>query len=468
MSSDLSTKENDRTPGPDRPIAIHVESLSKLYHIYEQPRDRLKQFVMPRLQRMVGRAPRRYFKEYWALHDVSFDVRRGEAVGIVGRNGAGKSTLLQLICGTLTPTAGAANINGRVAALLELGAGFNPEFTGRENVYMSAALLGLTKAEVDARYEDILAFADIGDFVNQPVKVYSSGMYVRLAFAVIAHVDADILIVDEALAVGDSVFVQKCMRFLRAFRDRGTLLFVSHDTGSVLNFCDRAIWLDKGHVRMHASAQDVVTQYIEYCAQEVYGDAVKLKTIKAERKPEETAARPQYEHRAEEETKLTLFSNIHNSDGWTSEAARIESVELTDRQGGQLSVFRGGEQVTLRIQASAAKALDSVIIGFFVKDRLGQSLFGEHTYTYVPQPCPMAAGEVLEAEFDFTIPLLPDGDYSMTVSIAEGTPWDNVQHHWLHDAVLIRVASTKLRYGLMGIPFEHVAVRSMGSVEDLR
>ena len=462
MSSDANATGNVQVP-QERPVAIHVESLSKLYQIYEHPRDRLKQFILPRVSGLMGRARRDYFREYWALRDVSFDVRRGEAVGIVGRNGAGKSTLLQLICGTLTPTTGSAHIHGRVAALLELGAGFNPEFTGRENVYMSATLLGLTRQEIDERYEDILAFADIGDFVNQPVKVYSSGMYVRLAFAVIAHVDADIMIVDEALAVGDSVFVQKCMRFLRSFRERGTLLFVSHDTGSVLNFCDRAIWLDKGHVRMHASAQDVVTEYIEYCAQEVYGEAVKLKSIKGERPKEQVVPARREASQVEEETKLTLFSNIHNSDGWTSEAARIESVELLDRGLSPLNVFRGGEQVTLRIRASAVRALESTIIGFFVKDRLGQSLFGEHTYTYVPQPCSMAAGETLEAEFDFTIPLLPDGDYSMTVSIAEGNPWDNVQHHWLHDAVLIKVASTKLRYGLVGVPFERVAVKSLGT-----
>ncbi len=463
MSSDTRNDAvADEFSGAEKPVAIHVESLSKLYQIYDHPRDRLKQFVLPRVGAMLGKAHRNYFREYWALRDVSFDVRRGEAVGIVGRNGAGKSTLLQLICGTLTPTTGNAHIHGRVAALLELGAGFNPEFTGRENVYMSATLLGLTRQEIDERYEDIVAFADIGDFVNQPVKVYSSGMYVRLAFAVIAHVDADIMIVDEALAVGDSVFVQKCMRFLRSFRERGTLLFVSHDTGSVLNFCDRAIWLDKGHVRMHASAQDVVTEYIEYCAQEVYGEAVKLKSIKGERRKDDVPAGPQLA-KVEEETKLTLFSNIHNSDGWTSEAARIDSVELLDRSLNPLNVFRGGERVTLRIRASAARDLESTIIGFFVKDRLGQSLFGEHTYTYVPQPCAMVAGETLEAEFDFTIPLLPDGDYSMTVSIAEGNPWDNVQHHWLHDAVLIKVASTKLRYGLVGVPFDRVAVKSLGA-----
>ena len=216
-------------------LAIRVEHLSKCYQIYERPQDRLKQ--------SLWRGRRQFFREFWALRDLSCTLRRGETVGVIGRNGSGKSTLLQMICSTLTPTAGTIHVNGRVAALLELGAGFNPEFTGRENVRMNAALLGLTPSEIDARLPAILAFADIDDFVDQPVKTYSSGMFVRLAFAVIAHVDADILIIDEALAVGDGFFTQKCMRFLREFRENGTLLFVSHDTSAVLNLCDRALWL---------------------------------------------------------------------------------------------------------------------------------------------------------------------------------------------------------------------------------
>jgi len=222
-------------------IAIKVENLSKCYHIYDQPHDRLKQIVLPRLGGFVGLTPKQYYQEFWALRDVSFEVKKGETVGIIGRNGSGKSTLLQMICGTLNPTSGSIQTQGRIAALLELGSGFNPEFTGRENVYMNGAVLGLSREEIDARFDAIAAFADIGQFIEQPVKTYSSGMMVRLAFAVIAHVDADILVIDEALAVGDAFFTQKCMRFLRAFMKTGTVLFVSHDTGSVRNLCARAI-----------------------------------------------------------------------------------------------------------------------------------------------------------------------------------------------------------------------------------
>src|SRR5262249_21598801 len=213
-----------------------------------------------------------YYREFWALRDVSFEVHKGETVGIIGRNGAGKSTLLQILCGTLHPNNGAVTVIGRVAALLELGSGFNPEFSGRENVYLNASVLGLSRNEVEDRFDDIAAFADIGDFIDRPVKTYSTGMLVRLAFAVAAHVDADILVIDEALAVGDAFFVQKCMRWLRAFMRRGTLLFVSHDAGSVVNLCDRAIWLHNGALVMDDSARLVTETYLQSLAEEAYGD----------------------------------------------------------------------------------------------------------------------------------------------------------------------------------------------------
>jgi lipopolysaccharide transport system ATP-binding protein len=244
-------------------IAISVANLSKCYQIYETPRDRLKQFVAPRLQRMAGQTAKHYFREFWALKDVSLQVKKGETIGIIGRNGSGKSTLLQMICGTLTPTAGSIKTNGRVAALLELGSGFNPEFTGRDNIYMNASVLGLSNEDIDTRFSDIVAFADIGDFIEQPVKTYSSGMMVRLAFAVIANVDADILVIDEALAVGDAFFTQKCMRFLRDFMTRGTVLFVSHDTASIRSLCNRAIWLDKGQIVEMGQPKDVTERYLE-------------------------------------------------------------------------------------------------------------------------------------------------------------------------------------------------------------
>ena len=235
-------------------IALSVKNISKCFEMYEKPVHRLFQTLFA--------GHRTFYREFWALRDVSFDVRRRECVGIIGRNGAGKSTLLQIITGTLQPTGGTVERRGRVAALLELGSGFNPEFTGRENVYMNASILGLTKEEIDARYQAILDFAEIGEFIDQPVKTYSSGMMVRLAFAVVAHVDADILVVDEALAVGDAFFQQKCMRFIRKFKEEHTILFVSHDTGAVVNLCDRGVLLEGGQVKMIGSPKEVSEQYL--------------------------------------------------------------------------------------------------------------------------------------------------------------------------------------------------------------
>lgn len=243
-------------------LAIRVNNLSKRYEIYGTPRDRLKQFILPHLQFGNEGKKEKYFKEFWALQDVSFDVRKGETIGIVGRNGAGKSTLLQMICGTLTPSSGQVVVHGRVAALLELGSGFNPDFTGRENVYMNAAVLGFTKEETEAKFDQIAAFADINHFIDQPVKTYSSGMIARLAFAVAVQVEPDVLVIDEALSVGDMAFQEKSFTKMKQIRDRGTsILFVSHSPSAVRNFCDRAIWIDAGKMRAIGERLEVCDQY---------------------------------------------------------------------------------------------------------------------------------------------------------------------------------------------------------------
>lgn len=245
-------------------FAIKVENLSKCYQIYDRPQDRLKQSIYPRLQRLASKPIQQYFREFWALRDVSFEVKKGETIGVIGRNGSGKSTLLQIICGTVSPTGGRAKAQGRIAALLELGSGFNPDFTGRENVYLNGVLLGLTKEEVDARFDDITAFADIGDFIDQPVKTYSSGMFVRLAFAIQANVDPEILVVDEALAVGDVFFVHRCMARFHELKDKGTtILLVSHDATAIKTLCDRAVWLKNSWMEKIGDAGPVVDAYLE-------------------------------------------------------------------------------------------------------------------------------------------------------------------------------------------------------------
>lgn len=442
-------------------FAIKVENLSKCYQIYERPQDRLKQLIFPRLQRLARVQPHQYFHEFWALKDVSFAIEKGETLGIIGRNGSGKSTLLQMICGTLNPTDGSVQTNGRIAALLELGSGFNPEFTGRENVYLNAAVLGLSKEQVDERFEDIAAFADIGEFIEQPVKTYSSGMYVRLAFAVIAHVNAQVLVIDEALAVGDAIFTQKCMRFIRSFREKGTLVFVSHDSASVLNLCQKVIWLNNGAVSMLGEAKTVVEAYLQYTFQEISGDQVKLFALKADipknNDPDE-AVKTVSDYQAE----ATVTDNFFAAQGWKTGEAEIISLALTHTEDVSENIFRGGERVCMRITARAMGDLDQPILGFLVKDRLGQDLFGENTLAFTGlQSTRIYAGQTFCGEFIFKLPMLPNGQYAVMASVANGNLYSNVQHHWLHDALIINVSSSKVRYGLVGIAFEHVELKVM-------
>lgn len=437
---------------------IEITGLSKCYQIYNSPKDRLLQ--------MFFRSRKQLYREFWALKDVSFTLKKGETVGIIGRNGSGKSTLLQMICGTLNPTDGIVKVNGRIAALLELGAGFNPEFTGHENIFMAASLYGLTNEQIRERYEKILAFADIGDYIDQPVKTYSSGMYVRLAFAVIAHVDADILVVDEALAVGDAVFTQKCMRFIRKFKENGTLLFVSHDTHSVLNLCDKAIWLHKGEMIAAGKAKKITEQYLQYTLQEVYGDEAKLDTIKKDSQSETPGGNYQFSD-SEANISSSVFdynsqygisNNLSDANGWKTGAGEIIDVSFIKLVDNNLNpLFKGGEKVKLRITAALSEIFDSPILGFLVKDRLGQVLFGENTLPFTDKNTfKPGAGDKIAAEFVFTLPMLPNGEYSMMVSLANGDINNHVQHHWLHDALIINVSSSEVRWGLVGIKFDDV------------
>ncbi|CAA9891197.1 ABC transporter ATP-binding protein [Candidatus Methylobacter favarea] len=446
-------------------IAIRVSNLSKCYQIYDNPRDRLKQFVAPRLQRLSLQKPRQYFREFWALKDVSFEVKKGQTVGIIGRNGSGKSTLLQMICGTLNPTSGSVQTTGRIAALLELGSGFNPEFTGRENVYMNGAVLGLSHAQIAARFNDIAAFADIGEFIDQPTKVYSSGMTVRLAFAVIAHVDADILVIDEALAVGDAFFTQKCMRFLRTFMKTGTVLFVSHSTDSIKSMCNHAVWLEKGQVLQEGAPKQVCELYLEafYEAQQGKSSTTRLKAFK---KTDDSLPlkdqRLEFINTSNLRNDLQIFKFDPDAASFGKGGAQIHDVRLLDENEHPLAWIVGGEKVTLRVIVHTYQDLDSPIIGFYVKDRLGQALFGDNTFlTYREQPVLCEEGKELQADFVFYMPLLPSGEYSITIAIANGTQEIHEQQHWIHDAVLFKSESSSVASGLIGIPMLEVKLQSL-------
>lgn len=435
-------------------VAIKVENLSKSYQIYEKPRDRLAQMFL--------RGRRQLYREFWALKDVSFEIRRGETVGIIGRNGSGKSTLLQLICGTLAQTTGSIQTHGRVAALLELGSGFNPEFSGRENVYLNASILGLTPEEIEARYEDIVQFADIGDHMEQPVKTYSSGMYVRLAFAVIAHVDADILVIDEALAVGDAVFTQKCMRYIRDFRKRGTLLFVSHDMNSVLNLCEKAVWLDHGQVRRQDEAKTIAEEYLQFTLQSVYGGVTELETIKnsdASKKVEKDTYPPKNKTKPLDayDSQFEISENIDNANGWADGGGKITRLQLQLEDGSVPAVFQGGEMVRMVAEANVSTDMANPILGFIFRDRMGQDLFGENTLPFnAGGSAFVKAGERVCAEFVFQLPMLPNGDYAVMASLASGDLYNNIQHHFLHDALIVHVSNSRIRWGLVGVPFYDV------------
>jgi lipopolysaccharide transport system ATP-binding protein len=450
----------------DQNYAISIENIGKCYGIYESPSDRLKQFVLPRLQKTIGRPQKTYFREFWALKDVSFRIEKGETVGIIGRNGSGKSTLLQIICGTLTPTCGTVRTRGRIAALLELGSGFNPEFTGRENVFMNASVLGLSHAEISERFDRIASFADIGSFIDQPVKIYSSGMFVRLAFAVIAHVDADILVIDEALAVGDAIFTQKCMRYIREFQERGTLLFVSHDIGSVQNLCKTGVWLGQGAVQQIGSSQEVSESYLQYTLQETYGNSAKLNAVSrtlddaVEQKPAAVNSAPNDTPAIDYKAALIVADNLNRAKGWETGSARIVAVNLECIGRKNDGVFLGGEQVKLTIHAKAIEPLDQPILGFTVRDRLGQELFGENTLPYTDShPISIPKESDFDAEFTFVLPMLPNGQYAVMASVAGGSLYNHVQHHFLHDALILTVSSSKIRWGLVGLNFQQVTLK---------
>jgi lipopolysaccharide transport system ATP-binding protein len=437
-------------------VAIACQAIGKSYNIYRHPQDRLKQVLFGRW--------RRYFHEYWALHDLTLTVGATETLGIIGRNGSGKSTLLQMIAGTLQPSTGTIKINGRVAALLELGAGFNPEFSGRENIYMAATLLGLSAHDVDRKLDDIIGFAAIGDFIEQPVKLYSSGMYARLAFAVAAHVNADIMILEEILSVGDVAFTQKCMRFIRKFKEKGTLLFVSHDTGAVLNLCDRVAWIDRGRLREIGNPKEVCHNYIVAMEQE-RDDSSSLRIGGRKRDAPLAADRVLRDVRADLLESLDRRNQIETFDfdpdapWFGTRHAEITDVALETPNGERTTVLTGGEEIVLRIVCRTLVQLSHPIVGFLVKDRLGQVLFGDNTWlSYRADDIAVPMEHSFSSTFRFQMPYLPTGDYSIMTAIVDGTQENYVSHHWIEDALSFRVHSSHVARGLVGIPMLEIKV----------
>lgn len=409
--------------------AISVRGLSKCFQIYDKPIDRLKQSLYARSRQRLGLPLKSYYREFWALRDVSFDIWPGQTVGIVGRNGSGKSTLLQLICGTLTPTSGMVEVDGRVAALLELGSGFNPEFTGRENVYLNGAVLGLTREEVDERFDAIVSFADIGEFLDHPVKTYSSGMVVRLSFAVAINVDPQILVVDEALAVGDELFQRKCFARIEAIRDAGaTILFVSHSGGTVVELCDHAILLDGGEMISQGQPKQIIGKYQKL----LYAPAEKRDMIRSEiassdesgfgsqggapavrHAPVATGGSTEDPCDEYEDEGLKPQSAIE----YESIGARIESPEVLTLSGERVNCLRRGRSYRYRYQVRFDRAAKNVRFSMLIKTTSGLELGGSISEPTASQGLDQVGGGALvTVEFRFDCNLNP-GTYFLNAGV---------------------------------------------------
>jgi len=431
-------------------IAIKVNNLRKCYQIYDTPRDRLKQFVIPRLQKLSRQSPKQYFREFWALKDVSFEIKKGETVGIIGRNGSGKSTLLQMICGTLTPTSGSVQTNGRIAALLELGSGFNPEFSGRENVYMNASVLGLSNEEIDKRFDDIVVFADIGDFIEQPVKTYSSGMMVRLAFAVAINVDPEILIVDEALSVGDELFQRKCFSRIEAIRANGaTILFVSHSGGTIIELCDRAVLMDAGDKLAIGTPKQIVGRYQKL----LYAPADKREAIREQIRRadvyfvasadivENTSHEERSPKEHAQELQESFDPNLKPSSmiEYESHGAYIGSPAVLSLAGKQINNLIRSKTYLYTYTVQFTKSACNVHFAMLIKTTSGVELGGgvsasgaRNSLAYVP------AGSNYRVEFRFCCALNP-GVYFLNAGVVGDVDGSETYLHRVIDIAMFRV-----------------------------
>ncbi len=397
---------------------VEFSNVSKSYPIYAKPGDRLKEIATFH--------KRRFHQDYWALRDVSFDVRRGETFCLVGQNGCGKSTLLQICAGILQPSSGTVSVNGRIAALLELGAGFNPEFSGRDNVYLNGAILGISAKEMDRKFADIAEFAEIGDFIHQPVKTYSSGMVVRLAFAVAINVDPEILLVDEALAVGDIYFRQRCLRKVHELRARGvTILFVSHATADVKALGDRALWLDHGQIMAVGNTERVVSQYLAAMAEK-----------DAHYQAQDILHHP---HAAVEAPAEIVEHIPHIDHRYGDGRAEILGIMVCDDAGRRLDVLTPDSGIVVRLSFRANKNLDRPIVGVTFRDQRGVDLAGSNTESEGRALPPMAAGEACTVDFHLEIPTLYSTSLSFSPAVANGTLDHFGICDWIDNAVVLQM-----------------------------
>ena len=435
---------------------IEASGLGKCYHIYDEPIDRLKQFVLPRLSRLVGREPRDYYESFWALTNVDFAVRQGETVGIVGKNGSGKSTLLQLICGTLNPTKGSIETSGRVAALLELGSGFNPEYTGHENVYMNGALLGLSRADIDARFDDIVEFSEIESFIHQPVKTYSSGMLMRLAFSVAVHTDPDILVIDEALAVGDERFQRKCFSKIESFRNEGkTILLVSHSGGTVVELCDRAFLLDGGEALAMGPPKEIISLYQKL----IYAAPSATERVRQEIRDRLVSLAPQQRQDESYDPSLVSKSRVE----YESHGVHISPHGITTTSGQQVNNLIRGREYVFTYGVTFNDRFEKVTFGMMIKTISGVELGGG---TSGPDFTGMTvdADATLQVDYHFRCSLTP-GTYFLNAGVKGSLNDDYTFLHRIADALCFRVLESEYGGATGVVDFGcRPAVTSVGQV----
>ncbi|WP_286787267.1 MULTISPECIES: ABC transporter ATP-binding protein [unclassified Pseudomonas] len=442
MSSELNQTKPYTVSLKDS-LAIDVTALSKCFHIYDLPRHRLQQLIFA----PIFNKNLKLYKEFWALRDISFKIYRGETIGIIGKNGSGKSTLLQIICGTLTPTSGRVETNGRVAALLELGSGFNPEFTGRENIYLNGAVLGLSKEEIDQRFEAIVHFADIGDFIEQPVKSYSSGMSVRLAFAVAINADPEILVIDEALSVGDELFQRKCFSRIEQIKKNGaTILFVSHSGGTVIELCDRAILIDSGQLLIDAAPKEVVGKYqkLLYASPQnreeirnsiLNGSIDSSKNKNSQNKKTEKLKLDEFHQNETFDASLVPSSTIaYEEKGACIEAPRIETLD-----GKKVNNIIRGKNYFYKYTVSFSEPAFLVRFGMLIKSLSGIELGGAISASKTSEGIPyVAAGQKIIVQFKFTCALNP-GLYFLNAGVQGTRDGAETYLHRLLDVATFRV-----------------------------
>ncbi len=410
-------------PGPAK--VIEVTDLGMRYRIYRAPIDRLKQIIV--------RTKRTYYREHWALRDISFDVERGTTFGIIGPNGCGKSTLLKIVAGLLTPTTGRVSRVGRVAALLELGAGFNPEYSGKDNVFLNGAILGLTRGEIRRLYPEIVEFSQLEEYMDQPVKTYSSGMFVRLAFSIAAHLEPEVLIIDEALAVGDAVFQHRCIRKLHELQHRGaTILFVTHDMNSVSSMCNRALWLDRGRVRLIGAPDQVVKHYLAWAY-------------------------------SQQDRELKMESTVSTGPAalrYGNGKATLLDSQLFDAEGEATRIAHAGKVYSVRLQAECRDDVAAPILGFQIRDHYGREIFSINTLQARDRQPPVRAGQTITADFRFLWPEIAEEVYSLSPAAADGTQEAHQVLDWIDSAILIQAVPRSRVLGVFRVPDVDIQVRT--------